>query len=369
MHDHTFGTSRRSFLLGGLSSLAAGAFADIFPPAALSAAQLADTRISKTLLIDHGFASVRQIGAGVYATISDPSKGAQTTCNGGFLVGKDSAFLIEGFNSPAGAFFQFDALRLATEVPIKAALDTHFHYDHSMGNEFYIGHNISLWAHRDTARRITETYGAMQTKPSEETLGPFEKRLKDAKTHLARAHAQSDLNAMSEILASAKASRLGLPNRPLDPAEMPLTLDIGGLSAILEHQPGHSGTDIIVRVPDQNIVFTGDLLFQGKYPVTFDPQASISAWRKTLDHFASFDKDTIFVPGHGQLCGQEAIATTLAIFDDIAEQADKLFHAGTSLAEAKDLYVVPARFKHYPIWSWGFVIGSAIELLYAEWRP
>src|SRR6185503_18157110 len=101
--------------------------------------------------------------------ISDPSKGAQTTCNGGFLVGKDSAFLIEGFNSPAGSFFQFDALRLATEVPIKAALDTHFHYDHSMGNEFYIGHNISLWAHRDTERRITETYGAMQTKPSEET--------------------------------------------------------------------------------------------------------------------------------------------------------------------------------------------------------
>jgi cyclase len=354
MQDRASVVSRRTFIAAGLSSLAAGALSRLSaqPP-----------------LANRGFASARKIGAGIYATISDPSKGAQTTCNGGFLVGKDSALLIEGFNSPAGAAFQFDALRLATKVPIKAALDTHFHYDHTMGNAFYSAHGIPLWAHADTARRISETYAPLQNKPREEILAPFEKRIRDAKTDLARAHAQTDLAAVSEILASVKASKLGLPTRSLDPKELPLSIDLGGLTAILEHHPGHSGTDIIVRVPHQNIVFTGDLLFQGKYPVTFDPKASISAWRKTLTVFASFDKETLFVPGHGQLCGQEAITTTLAIFDDITEQARKLFRSGTPLEDAKDLYIVPTAFKHYPIWSWGFVIGSAIELLYTEWSP
>jgi len=354
MQDRTFAASRRTFIAAGLSSLAAGALSRLFaqPP-----------------LADQGFASTRKIGTGIYATISDPSKGAQTTCNGGFLVGKDAALLIEGFNSPAGAAFQFDALRLTTKVPIRAALDTHFHYDHSMGNAFYSAHQIPLWAHTDTARRISETYASMQTMPREKTLAPFDKRIREAKTDLGRAHSQTDLAAASEILASVRASKLSLPTRSLDPEELPLSIDLGGLTAILEHHTGHSGTDIIVRIHHQNIVFTGDLLFQGKYPVTFDPKASISAWRRTLAVFASFDKDTLFVPGHGQLCGQEAIATTLAIFDDITEQAHKLFRSGTPLEDAKDLYIVPPSFKHFPIWSWGFVIGSAIELLYAEWAP
>jgi len=351
-------------MVGAVSSVALGAMPKIL--SAHSPAIFSESRVSTNPLIDRGFASVRQIGSGVYATISNPSKGAQTTCNGGFLVGKDAAFLIEGFNSTVGASFQHDALRIATKAPIKAALDTHFHYDHSMGNQFYRSQRIPLWAQADVATRISETYGTMQSRSREEILAPFQKRIADSKTDLAREHAKSDLVAMNEILASARASKLGLPTRPLDPNELPLTLDLGGLTAILEHHPGHSGTDIIVRVPDQNIVFTGDLLFQGKYPVTFDPKASISAWRDTLAYFAGFDKDTLFVPGHGQLCGQEAINTTLAIFDDIAEQTAKLFRAGTPLAEARDLYVVPDRFMHYPIWSWGFVIGSAIELLYAQ---
>ena len=43
--------------------------------------------------------SVRKVGDGLYATISDPSKGFTTLCNGGFLIGKDAALLIEGFAS------------------------------------------------------------------------------------------------------------------------------------------------------------------------------------------------------------------------------------------------------------------------------
>jgi hypothetical protein len=54
-------------------------------------------------------------GNGLY-----PSKGNTTLCNGGFLVGKDGALLIEGFATPAGAFFQMDALRMVSQVPIRS---------------------------------------------------------------------------------------------------------------------------------------------------------------------------------------------------------------------------------------------------------
>src|SRR3989475_7806763 len=79
-----------------------------------------DARVSETPLVDKGFASVRKIGNGLYATISDLSNGNTTLCNGGFLVGRDAALLVEGFATPAGASFQMDALRMVSQAPVEA---------------------------------------------------------------------------------------------------------------------------------------------------------------------------------------------------------------------------------------------------------
>jgi glyoxylase-like metal-dependent hydrolase (beta-lactamase superfamily II) len=370
MIDLTNGFSRRQFLA---ATSCLGAFHTVthaletFLPLPLPALAN-DARLSGAPLVDKGFASVRKIGNGLYATISDTSKGFQTTCNGGFLVGKDAALLVEGFSSAPGASFQFEALRVVSPVPVKGALDTHYHYDHSMGNSFYGANGVPLWAHEAVAKRIVDAYAPLQGVAKEKALARYEKRVQDAKSNLERAHAQSDLNAMTGIFAMANASVLSLPNHPLDPAKLPLSIDLGGLTAILEHHPGHSGTDIIVRVPEQNVVYTGDLLFNGLYPVCFDSQATVSGWRATLKKFAAFDKDTLFVPGHGQLCGQEAIASIREVFDDIAAQAETMYKAGVPVEEAQHRYVVPDKYKNLFIWSWGFSIGSAITILYAEWK-
>ncbi len=360
--------SRREFIA---SASAFGAFwsaAQLISLPTLAAEPSSASRIAQSLLVDKGFASVRKIGNGVYATISDPSKGMQTTCNGGFLVGKDAAFLLEGFNTPAGASFQFDAMRMVSQLPIKGSLITHHHYDHSMGNSFYGGNGIPLWAHASAAKRIVESYASMQSANKEAVLEPYNKRVREARSERERAHAQTDVNAMTEVYDSANANMLGLPNHPLNPAELPVSVDLGGLTAVIEHYPGHSGTDLIVHVPDQNVVYTGDLLFNGKYPVCFDEKAVISNWRGTLTKFASFDKDTLFVPGHGPICGQEAVATQQAIFDDIAAQAEQMYRAGVPVREAQHRYIVPGRFKNLPLWSWDFTVGSAISKLYAEWE-
>lgn len=362
------GFSRREFLAHTSCFGAFYALANLIPLPALAAELADDTRISQTPLVDKGFASVRKIGNGLYSTISDPSKGMTTLCNGGFLVGKDAALLIEGFTTAAGASFQMDALRMVSQVPVKAALDTHYHFDHSMGNSFYGTVGVPLWAHSTAAKRIADNYSPLQGADKEAVLGSLEKRIKNAKSDAERAHAQSDLNAVTGLFQIANSSVLGLPNHPLDPAKLPITVDLGGLTTILESYPGHSGTDIVTRVPDQNVVYTGDLLFSGWYPVCFDEKATISGWRDTLKKFAAFDKDTIFSPGHGQICGQEGIASIREVFDDIAGQAEKMYKAGVPAEEAQHRYAVPDKFKNFPIYAWGFTIGPAITKLYAEWQ-
>ncbi len=360
--------TRRSFLVKTSCFGASYAVAKLIPMPALGAELASDSRVSPTPIVDKGFASVRKIGNGLYATISDPSKGNTTICNGGFLAGKDGALLIEGFTTPAGAAFQMDALRMVSQVPVKGALDTHYHFDHSMGNSFYGANSVQLWAHATAAKRIVENYAPMQGADREAALGPFEKRVKDAKSDAERAHAQSDLNAVTGVFQVASATVLGLPNHPIDAAKLPMPIDLGGLTAVIESFPGHSGTDMIVRVPEQNVVYTGDLLFSGWYPVCFDEKATISGWRDTLKKFAAFDKDTLFVPGHGQICGQEGIVSIREVFDDIAGQAEKMYKAGVPAEEAQHRYAVPDKFKNFPIFAWGFTIGPAITKLYAEWQ-
>jgi hypothetical protein len=167
--------SRRGFLAGSSSFAALHSVTNVLPLRPLVAALQNDSRLSQTVVADKGFASVRRVGNGLYATISDTTKGLQTMCNGGFLAGKDSALLVEGFVSPAGAAFQMDAFHSVSQVPVKAALDTHYHFDHSTGNSFYGANNIPVWAHAAVARRMVNTYAPMQG-ADRRSVGPWQRR-------------------------------------------------------------------------------------------------------------------------------------------------------------------------------------------------
>ena len=359
--------SRRNFVsqVGGLGAFWTFAATIPFPTFAESLAD--DPRISQTPLVDAGFASVRKIGEGTYATISDPSKGFATICNGGFLVGKDSALLIEGFGSPAGAAFQMETLRKISQVPVMAALDTHYHYDHTFGNTFYGANGISLWGHAAASKRMFDSYVAMQGADRSTVLAPFEKRVRESKGDIEKQHAQTDLTAFGNIYDMANKGSIAGPNHPLCPGKLPMAVDLGNLKLSIETYPGHSGTDLVVRVPEQRVVYTGDLIFNGAYPACFDDRATISGWRSTLKTFASWDKDTLFVPGHGPICGQEGVQNLREVFDDIAEQAEKMYKAGVPASEAPDRYVVPEKFKTLAIWAWGLTVGDAITKLYREY--
>src|SRR3989441_11940067 len=63
---------------------------------------------------------------------------------------------------------------------------------------------------------------------------PFEKRVQSAKNDTERQRAQSDVNAATAVWSLSNGTVLALPNHPLDPGKLPLTIDLGGVSAVLE---------------------------------------------------------------------------------------------------------------------------------------
>lgn len=364
--DRNVTITRRSLLTSTSCLGMALAMARYLPATAMAEEIAKDPRVAPHPLADKGFASVRKIGEGVYATISDPSKGLETLSNGGFIVGSEAALLIEGFRNPAGAAFQLEALRGVSRVPVRAAIDTHYHFDHSMGNAHYGAQGIPVWAHEMTASLMVKNYGSRQGIDKTAELASLEKHAREAPTEAEREHARGDLNAYKLLFQTVDSTMVALPSRPLEPSKLPMTVDLGGVKAEIEARPGHTATDLVVRVPDRNIVFAGDLLFNGLYPATSD--SDLRAWRKALEIFSGYDKETLFVPGHGPLCGPEGVATLRAVFNDLADQAGKMYKAGIPLVEAKHRYVVPERFKGFGIIAWSFCIAPAIAKLYEEFQ-
>src|SRR5260370_18592221 len=97
---------------------------------------------------------------------------------------------------------------------------------------------------------MVDNYSPMQGADKEAVLGPLEKRVRDAKSDIERQHAQGDLNAVTGLFQIANATVLALPNHPIDPAKLPMSIDLGRLTAVVESYPRHSGTEIGSRVPD-----------------------------------------------------------------------------------------------------------------------
>jgi cyclase len=354
--------SRRNFLTTTSCFGAAAAFLRYLPSPVLAESVQQDKRVAATPIADKGYASIRKVGDGVYATISDPSKGLETISNGGFIIGRDSALLIEGFHTPRGAMLQLDTYHTISKLPVSAALDTHHHFDHSLGNAAYGAHDIPIWAHAEVVALMQKNYVAIQGHELNAILAPLKKRVDDAGDSLDKERAQRDLAGFTGIVESALNTVVALPDRPIPASDFPKTIDLGGTKVILETYMGHTVADVTAHIPDQNILFTGDLLFDAQFPVTFD--ANISGWRAALAKFAAYDKDTLFVPGHGELCGQEGIADQRALFDDLAENAEKMYKAGVSAAEASKRYTPPEKFKNFPIFAWGFCVTPAFAKLY-----
>lgn len=315
------------------------------------------------LIVDKGFASVVRVAPDVYATVADMSKGTQAVSNGGLIVGRKAVLLIEGHLQPEGAALELETAQNLSKSPIRAAVNTHYHFDHTFGNSYYRSRSVNILAHERVEPLMRTVYAALKGQDTAALLAPHTARVAAASNETDRARAQSDLDAWKLVLSSLEATTLTYPTETIKGGQ-PFKINLGGITAVLEYQPGHSATDVTVFVPEREIVFTGDLLFNGMYPVAIDSQ--MLAWRRVVDRLSQFPRRTRFIPGHGPPCGLEAVQSMADVMDDLRRHAEQMMRTGVPLDEAQRRYVIPRRFESFAIFAWGFTVGAAIQKYYTE---
>ena len=114
------------------------------------------------------------------------------------------------------------------------------------------------------------------------------------------------------------------------------TLEMDGFKLVLTHvAPAHTGTDLVVYLPDQKWVFTGDIINTnlGPYPIIHRSGSSIG-WIATVQALLALDADT-YIPGHGPIEPKAWLRSHLEGTVQRREQIKALFEAHKSLDEIK----------------------------------
>ena len=111
-----------------------------------------------------------------------------------------------------------------------------------------------------------------------------------------------------------------------------LSLTVGGKHVeLLEVGPAHTAGDLLVHVPQDRTVFTGDIMFVKGHPIVW--AGPISNWIAACDRILSWDVETI-VPGHGAITDKSGVRELRHYLAYVHVEARKRYDAGMSDEEA-----------------------------------
>ena len=187
-------------------------------------------------------------------------------------------------------------LRLLSPLPVRAVVNTHGHHDHAFGNHVF--RPAPVWGHVRCATMITRT-GEQQ-----------------------RAEVAA---AMPEYAADLATVVLDPPDRTFE-TDAIVPFDAGGRLVELRYLGrGHTDNDIVVLIPDADVLLAGDLLENDATPYFGDGYPM--DWPATVERLVDLATGLV-VPGHGSVGDRGFVVRQMTEFRTIAELAT-MVHQGT----------------------------------------
>jgi len=256
--------------------------------------------------------------------------------NAAIIVNERDVIVIDSHISPAAATALARELQSITNKPIRFVINTHFHFDHAHGNQVYPP-DVQIIGHEYTYRMLA----------SGGSVG--------------RTYEGYRLWIASQ--PGGDESQQGLvPTPPNITMSDRLTLIRGGREIqLLYFGKGHTGGDVVVYLPEEKVLFTGDLLLES---LPFMGDAYPNEWIDTLERLRQLDFDVV-VPGHGRPFADPArIDLFQKLLSDLWQQVSEACDQGSSAELAAERIDMSSHSEAYSALSGPGVPIEAIERIY-----
>lgn len=287
---------RPSFALVSLPAAALVAQAFI-APASAQTSDFHPPRFERTQLAD-----------GVYAFVFDNALGPAVDGTAVVILNDDDVLVVDTQNTMWAARSVIAAIRELTNKPVRYVVNTHWHGDHHSGNlayrQAYPG--VEFIAHRHTATDIDSLsnpgVARFAAERGPKMLADGEQRLRDGKRADGRPmSAEERADQLREIELIRWLLVQNREYRPVSPTitvDREFVLQRGRRTIELKYLGrGNTRGDLVVWLPEERIVVTGDLLVN---PVPYSFGSFLGEWIETLGAIRALEPRVI-VPGHGAI--------------------------------------------------------------------
>jgi cyclase len=298
-----------------------------------------------------------RVADGVYAAIA--KSGGLASGNAGFVVGDGGVLMVDTFFTPTAVEELIGAIDSETKQPIKYALNTHYHLDHTGGNQVLAARGVPIIAHDNVTSWQTTKNRRFLPLPEE-----LQKRRDDVSKQLSetatdqtekRVQLERQLRRLDAMLT------IKLTNPSVTFSSGTLHLYLGKREVVLFTLPGHTGGDVLAYVPDANVVFTGDMAWRKTLPNLVD--ASVGEWITSLDKILSQYPTARFVPGHGDVADAGELREFRDYLDDLRTRVRQAIADGLTIEQAKQQLKLPEKYKSFAFQNFA---GPNVEDIYKE---
>jgi len=281
-----------------------------------------------------------RVADGIYALYSQ--QGSLARSNAGIIDLGDRTWVVDTFYTPQAAYDLRAAAEKLTGHPVSMVVNTHYHNDHVWGNQ--------VFSHQTDIIASTETYKVMAHMGSKgvdsminntsEQLKSMENQLKEAREEERRQELKTEIADMNEFLEVLFTVTPRLPNIIFSN-----NVFFYGHDRYLEliaFEKGHAPGNSIVYLPEESIMFVGDLLFCKSHPYMADSDPE--SWIEDLKTIEEFKPDHI-IPGHGPEGTLEDIVLLQHYLVDVKRLVEEVVQAGKGEEALKDI-TIPRAYKN-----------------------
>ncbi len=214
-------------------------------------------------------------------------------------IGEDGALMVDSQFGPLSEKIR-NAIATLTDDPIKVLMNTHWHGDHTGGNENFGKMGARIMAHDNVRERMSK----------KQIMQAFSR----------------------EIPAAPEAAR------PMLTFSDEMTLKHNGEYVMLIHvDSAHTDGDAFIYFPQSDVLHMGDTYFNGRYPfIDLSSGGRIDGMIAAAEHamFIAGD-DTKIIPGHGALSDKSELNTYHQVIKGIRDRVKHAIVQGKSLEEIK----------------------------------
>lgn len=274
---------------------------------------------------------LEEVAEGVYFAIGT---GDIYTMSNALIIERDEdVVIVDSHITPAAGRALLDSIRVVTAKPVTTLINSHFHYDHSNGTPAF-GPDIEIIGHEVTYEKLTADPENEHTYQS--SLRRFDNTVNRLETELSNATSAEEREELQQQLAywrrHVEAQEEIVFTPPTQTLRDKMTLYRGGREIQLHYfGRAHTGGDLAIYLPEEKIVFTGDMMLGG---ISYMGDGYVAEWADTLQGLKGLDIELV-LPGHGPgFTEVERISNVQAYYTDLTEEIRRLKNLGYSAEEA-----------------------------------